>query len=126
MEGPLEKTTSPRGPPDFKTSLEERKNQNLSSLRFPLPSSSGYTTNNNNLCKREEANNNTTLLLLFFVRPGSSNTVTKVLSFSSSSSSSSQRGLLEFLSRVNIISLSFSPRTPLRVRLCTALPHLTV
>ena len=120
MEGPLEKTTSPRGPPDFKTSLEERKNQNLSSLRFPLPSSSGYKTNNN-LFKRE-ANNNT-LLLLFFVRPGSSNTVTKVLSFSSSSSSS-QRGLLEFLSRVNIISLSFSPRTPLRVNVCV-LPYRT-
>ena len=53
MEGPLEKTTSPRGPPDFKTSLEERKNQNLSSLRFPLPSSSllfrGSYKNNNNL-----------------------------------------------------------------------------
>jgi hypothetical protein len=50
VEGPLEKTTSPRGPPDFKTSLskKERKKEPKPLFPFPLPSSSGYTTNNNN------------------------------------------------------------------------------
>jgi hypothetical protein len=40
VEGPLEKTTSPRGPPDFKTSLSKKERKKEPKLLFPSFSSS--------------------------------------------------------------------------------------